>query len=91
MAAKKMLIAFIVEELTDDSELEAFMLASNTIFGTLHLTVMIVCKTVSSLMSKFAVFPSMPQQLRETAEGFNGRCGMPSVVGAVDRTHIPDK
>ncbi|XP_052276849.1 putative nuclease HARBI1 isoform X2 [Dreissena polymorpha] len=57
--------------------------------GTLHLTVIQTCQTLSNLKDKYIKFPEARREMLSLAEGFRVRCGFPGVVGAVDGTHIP--
>ncbi|XP_052264182.1 putative nuclease HARBI1 [Dreissena polymorpha] len=56
--------------------------------GTLHLTVIATCRVLSVMMEQHIKFPESRHELKTIADGFQQRCGMPGVVGAVDGTHI---
>ncbi|KAH3791519.1 hypothetical protein DPMN_145007 [Dreissena polymorpha] len=40
------------------------------------------------MMEQHIKFPESRHELKTIADGFQQRCGMPGVVGAVDGTHI---
>ena len=40
-------------------------------------------------MKEYIKFPETRQQIKAAAEGFQQRCGMPGIIGAVDGTHVP--
>ena len=40
-------------------------------------------------MKEYIKFSETRQQMKAAAEGFQQRCGMPGIIGAVDGTHVP--
>eukprot|EP00918_Siedleckia_nematoides_P044681 GHVU01097690.1.p1 GENE.GHVU01097690.1~~GHVU01097690.1.p1 ORF type:complete len:218 (+),score=7.18 GHVU01097690.1:168-821(+) len=48
-----------------------------------------VIRAVASHRKDWIVFPTTPAHITRVARGFQERCGIPGVVGAIDCTHIP--